>query len=221
MEREQAQSRFPVPDLSSLHGHPGPLLSQRHRRKPPATALWFAHRGNGVGTELPKATATETISMHYQFLVDSAKMANTGVAQRECASTDRAFERLVARVGLPVPDNVDGGHKRSRQDHLSRWAPLQQPILSKAHPTVLARISLVQPLFRHPVNKRHNYPSKSRQKVDCPTHKKYVRAQKGNWQEGTSTSQELPVFHIYVLFHFIFIFLHLHISGAGGSRKSW
>ena len=41
--------------------------------------------------------------MHYQFLVDSAKMANTGVAQREGAAADRALERLVARVGLPVP----------------------------------------------------------------------------------------------------------------------
>ena len=103
-------------------------------------------------------------------------------------------------------DNVDGGHKRSRQDQRSRWAPLQQPILSKAHPTVLARISLVQPLFRHPVNNRHNYPSKSRQKVDCPTHDKYVRAQQGNWQVGASTSQELPVFHRYVLFSFPFHF---------------
>ena len=96
-------------------------------------------------------------------------MANTGVAQGEGASADGALERLVARVGLPVPDNVDGGHKRSRQDQQSTWAPLEQPILSKAHATVLARISLVQPLFRHPVNNRHNYPSKSRQKVQFIT----------------------------------------------------
>ena len=48
-------------------------------------------------------------------------MANTGVAQGEGASADGALERLVARVGLPVPDNVDGGHKRSRQDQQSRW----------------------------------------------------------------------------------------------------
>ena len=102
-EREQAQSRFPVPDLSSLHGHPGPRLSQRHRRRPPATALWFADRRNGVGSESPKATVAKAISMHYQFLVDSAKMANTGVAQGEGACADRALERLVARVGLPVP----------------------------------------------------------------------------------------------------------------------
>ena len=120
-EREQAQSRFPVPDLSCLHGHPGPRLSQRHRRRPPATALWFADRRNGVGSESPGVTVTEAISLHYQFLVDSAKMANTGVAQGEGASADGALERLVARVGLPVPDNVDGGHKRSRQDQQSRW----------------------------------------------------------------------------------------------------
>ena len=44
--------------------------------------------------------------MHYQFLVDRAKMANTGVAQGEGASADRALERLVARVGLPVPERV-------------------------------------------------------------------------------------------------------------------
>ena len=101
-------------------------------------------------------------------------------------------------------NNVDRGHKRSKQDQRSRWAPLQQPILGKAHPTVLARISLVQPLFRHPVNNRHNYPSKSRQKVDCPTHDKYVRAQQGNWQVGASTSQELPVFYRYVSFSCLF-----------------
>ena len=57
-EREQAQSRFPVPDLSYLHGHPGPRLSQRHRRRPPATALWFADKSNGAGSESPRATAT-------------------------------------------------------------------------------------------------------------------------------------------------------------------
>ena len=112
-------------------------------------------------------------------------------------------------------DNVDGGHKRSRQDQRSRWAPLQQPILGKAHPTVLARISLVQPLFRHPVNNRHNYPSKSRQKVDCPTHMTNMSEHSLEaGQEGAYTSQELPVFHIYVLFSF-----HFHVCSPPHLRS--
>ena len=40
----------------------------------------------------------------HQFLVDSPKMANAGVPQRKCPVADRAFERLVSRVCLPVPE---------------------------------------------------------------------------------------------------------------------
>ena len=82
--------------------------------------------------------------------------------------------------------------------------PLEQPILSKAHATVLARISLVQPLFRHPVNNCHNYPSRSRQKIDCPFHDKHVRAEQGSWSRGRLHISGAPVFHRYVSFPCLF-----------------